>query len=61
MTENELLKLISEKPKSLEAQAYRLGRKLANLELQKEIDKVISRTKAIADEQKQYKAMINGS
>jgi hypothetical protein len=40
MTEQELLKLIRKDGQSLVAAAYRLGRKDANLELLKEIEKI---------------------
>lgn len=40
MTESDLITLIRQNPDSLIAQAYRLGRKLANLELSKEIEKL---------------------
>jgi hypothetical protein len=40
MTETELRQLIKNNPDSLYAQCYRLGRKLANLELTKEIEEL---------------------
>ena len=40
MTEAELKNLIFKNPDSLHAQCYRLGRKLANMELTKEIEKL---------------------
>lgn len=40
MTEAELIDFICKNPDSLYAQCYRLGRKLANLELTKEIEEL---------------------
>ena len=40
MTEVELIDFICKNPDSLYAQCYRLGRKLANLELTKEIEEL---------------------
>jgi len=40
MTEAELIDIICKNPDSLYAQCYRLGRKLANLELTKEIEEL---------------------
>jgi len=40
MTQAELIDFICKNPDSLYAQCYRLGRKLANLELTKEIEEL---------------------
>ncbi len=45
MTEAELIDLICKNPNSLYAQCYRLGRKMANLELTKEIERMTEKMK----------------